>query len=325
MSRALGGVFYLHGGDEFLKQRAAKALVSRHLDPATRDFNYDLLRAAETDLETLASVIGTPPMMAEWRVVLVRDVQAFASSPKARKVLLDTAASPPPGLALILVGTVPQGSKAKFYKELAGAAQTKEFKPVSPDDAPGWLIEWARAQYEAEIEPAAATGLVAAAGNDLGILDREIAKLAEVVAKGEPIRVADVERAGTRLPRQNRWEWFDLVGTKRFDEARQGLEVLLDQGESGVGLVIGLAGHLLRLGVLLAGGVNALQSSLPPHQRWLAKRLQSQARQWTLAELDEALMGLRRADRLLKASSFGGDHLIEEWLLARIAASRRAA
>lgn len=325
MSRGLGGVFYLHGGDEFLKQRAAKALVAKHLDPATRDFNYDLLRGAETDLETLASVIGTPPMMAEWRVVLVRDVQAFASSPKARKVILDTAAAPPPGLALILVGTVPQGSRAKFYKELAGAAQSKEYRPVPPDDAPGWLIEWAKDQYEVELEPAAATGLVAAAGNDLGILDREIAKLTEVVAQGEPIRVADVERAGTRLPRQNRWEWFDLVGTKRFDEARRGLEVLLDQGESGVGLVIGLAGHMLRLGVLLAGGVGALESALPPHQRWLAKRLQSQARQWTLTELDEALLGLRRADRLLKASSFGGDHLIEEWLLARIAASRRAA
>lgn len=325
MSRPLGGVFYLHGGDEFLKERATRELVERHLDPGTRDFNYDLLRGAETSIETLASVIGTPPMMAEWRVVVVRDVQALATSPKSRAVVLDAAKTPPPGLALILVGTVPSGSKAKFYRELAAAAQSTEFKPINPDDAPGWLIQWAKERYNTEIEPAAATGLVAVAGSDLGILDREMAKLSEMVEKGQPIRVGDVERAGTRLPSQNRWEWFDLVGSKRFSEALEAVPVLLDQGESGVGLVIGVTSHLLRLGVLQTGGRSALESALPPHQRWLAKRLGSQARLWSEGEIQEAILGLRRADRLLKASSFGGDHIIEEWLLTRIAAARSAA
>jgi DNA polymerase-3 subunit delta len=325
VSRPLGGVFYLHGGDEFLKERATRELVERHLDPATRDFNYDILRGPETDLETLASVVGTPPMMAEWRVVVVRDVQAFASSPKARAVLLQAAASAPPGLALILVGTVPSGSKAKFYKELAAATRSQEFKPINPDDAPGWLINWASERYGTEIEPSAATGLVAVAGADLGILDQELAKLAEMVDEGEPIRVADVERGGTRLPSQNRWEWFDLVGSKRFAEALRAVPVLLEQGESGVALVIGVSAHLLRLGVLLTGGVSALESALPPHQRWLAKRLQSQARRWSVPELEDAILGLRRADQMLKASSFGGDHVIEEWLLTRIVTARSAA
>jgi len=325
VNRRLGGVFYLYGDDEFLKERATRELVERHLDPATRDFNYDVLRAAETDLETLASVVGTPPMMAEWRVVVVRDVQAFASGTRAKKVLLDAAASPPPGLALILVGTVPSGSKAKFYKEIAAASQSTQFKSISPDDAPGWLIQWAQERYGQEIEPSAATGLVAVVGNNLGILDQEVAKLSEMVDEGQPIRIADVERAGTRLPSQNRWEWFDLVGSKRFEEALRAVPVLLEQGESGVALVIGVSAHLLRLGVLLAGGVSALESALPPHQRWLAQRLGAQARQWSLEEIDEALLGLRRADRLLKASTFGGDHLVEEWLLARIARLRSAA
>ncbi len=325
MSRSLGGVFYLHGGDEFLKERSTRALVERHLDPGTRDFNYDILRASETNLETLASVIGTPPMMAEWRVVVVRDVQAYAASAKAKKVLLSTAASPPPGLALILVGTVPSGSKAKFYKELASATQSKEFKPITPDDAPGWLIEWAKERYDVTLEPSAATGLVAVAGNNLGILDQELAKLSEMVETGQPIRIADVERAGTRLPSQNRWDWFGLVGSKQFGEALNAVPVLIEQGESGVGLVIGVSAHLLRIGVLLTGGVTALESALPSHQRWLAKRLQSQAGRWTVPELDEALLGLRRADRLLKASSFGDGHLVEEWLLARMVTARSAA
>jgi len=324
-SNTLGGVYYLHGDDEFQKERAARALVEQHLDAATRDFNYDLLRGSETDLETLASVIGTPPLMAEWRVVFIREAEAFASSPKARALLLKVAASPPSGLALILMASQPSGSKAKFYKDISKAAQSTEFSAIRPDDAPGWLIDWAKQNYNRTLEGDAATALASAVGTSLGVLDQELAKLSELVGEGEPITLEAVRQAGTVLPTQDRWAWFDLVGTRRFSEALRGLSVLIAQGESGVALVIGLSAQLLRLGVFLSGGSAALQQILPPHQKWLAKRIGGQAKGWTLAELDDALMELRRADQLLKAAGFSDQHIVEEWLLGRMVTARGAA
>src|SRR3982751_4554498 len=44
---------------------------------ATRDFNLETLRGAEITGEELGSLLGTPPMMAERRVVVVRDVGAL--------------------------------------------------------------------------------------------------------------------------------------------------------------------------------------------------------------------------------------------------------
>ena len=67
-----GGVFFLFGGDEFRKEEEARALVDWHLDPGTRDFNYDPMRGSEVSVEDMASILATPPMMAEWRVVLLR-------------------------------------------------------------------------------------------------------------------------------------------------------------------------------------------------------------------------------------------------------------
>ena len=55
LGEARGGVFYLHGDDLFRKEEAVRALVAAHLDPATGDFNYDLVRGSEVDVETLAS------------------------------------------------------------------------------------------------------------------------------------------------------------------------------------------------------------------------------------------------------------------------------
>lgn len=310
-----GGAFFLHGEDHFRKEEAIRALVAWHLDPGTRDFNLDLLRGSEVDVETLASILATPPMMAEWRVVDLREVEALASSPKAREVILESVQNPPPGLALILSATIPSQSKAKFYQELKRRAHSVEFAEISANDVPGWLVEWARSKHGVEMQEEAARALGGAVGTDLGVLAQEVEKLASTVEVGEPISLEVVRAAGTRIPAQDRWEWMDLVGNRAFRRALDGLPVLLAQGESGVYLSMGLATHLLRLGVARSGGVRALEACLHPRQRWLSKRLAGQAREWSVEGLEGALMGLRRVDRILKSTSLSEELVLEEWLL----------
>lgn len=323
LSKARGGVFYLHGDDDFRKEEAVRALVASHLDPATADFNLDPLRGTEVDTETLASVLCTPPMMAEWRVVVIREVEGLAASARSREALLEVVAKPPSGLALILSCTVPPGSKAKFYKDLARKARSVEFPAVTPGDVPGWLMNRAMARYEVEIDVEAAQALGAAVGVSLGILSQELEKLVGFVGDRKRIALADVEAAGTRIPAQDRWRWFDLVADGRLEEALATLGVLLGQGENGVGLVIGLTSQFLRLGIAGERGPGALEAVLPMHQKWLAKKAAGQARRWRPAEIDAALDGLLRVDRLLKASPLSDEHLLEEWLLTLLA--RKAA
>lgn len=310
-----GGVFFLHGGDEYRKAAAAKELLERYADPATEAFNVDRIVGTETTVERLASVIATPPMMAPWRVVLVKEAEGLAGSPKAREVLLGAARSPPPGLVLILQATVPARSKARFYKDLARAATAVEFKPVPVDAVPGWLVSWAREELGVTVEVEAAQALAGAAGPELGVLTQEVRKLAEMVGEAGVVDLEAVRKGGINLPRQDRWAWFDLVGNRRIREAARALPVLVEQGETMVGLVIGLSTQLLRIGVAIEGGMPAVQAALPPYQRFLARRLVGQARRWTRAELANAVRGLRRLDQLLKASAIPGEVLMEEWLL----------
>ncbi|MDT8341728.1 MAG: DNA polymerase III subunit delta [Longimicrobiales bacterium] len=309
-----GGVFYLHGADEHRKARAVRALTEAHLDPATRDFNLDRLSGRELELETLASVLATPPMMAEWRVVVVTEVEALAGSARARDLLVSTAKSPPPGLALILACTPP--SSARFYGDLARAARSLEFRPLKLDDVPGWLVQQARETLDVELEPGAARALAQAVGTDLGVLEQELGKLAEYAEEGRAITREDVAAAGTHLPSVDRWEWVDLVGFRRFPEALAQLRTLIDQGESPVGLVHSLATHLLRIGVVRTSGPQALAAVLPPRlQRFIGARIPPQARAWTAGQVASALDGLRRADRRMKSSSMSGEALLQSWLL----------
>jgi DNA polymerase-3 subunit delta len=321
---ASGGAFYLHGADQFRKEAAVRALIEAHVDPGTRDFNLDQLRGTDVSAETLASVLATPPMMADWRVVVIREVEGIASSKHARDVLTGMVADPPSGLALIISCTVPSGSKAKFYSGLARRARAVEFKEITADDVPGWLMDRAEKVHGLELEVGAARALGAAIGPTLGVLARELEKLTDFVGARGRITVLDVDAAGTKLPSQDRWKWFDLVGERHFEEARRALAVLLGQGENGVGLVIGLASHLLRLGVAVEMGQRGLEAVLPMHQKWLARRLGSQSRKWTMEEVDHAVQGLLDVDRMLKASPHTDEHFIETWLLSQRAYSEAA-
>ncbi|GIS79437.1 MAG: hypothetical protein CM1200mP14_10030 [Gammaproteobacteria bacterium] len=119
-------------------------------------------------------------------------------------------------------------------------------------------------------------------------MDRELEKLADFLGDRSLITISDVEAVGTKLPSQDRWRWFDLVGERRFQEALPGLDVLIGQGESGVGLVIGLQ-PIVAIRGASTKGFPSLEAALPPHQKWLAKRAMAQSKKWPPGELDVAI------------------------------------
>ena len=69
--RVFDPVYYLFGEDNFLKEQAARDIIKAAADPATRDFNLEVRRASEIGSEGLHALLGTPPMLAEPRVVVL--------------------------------------------------------------------------------------------------------------------------------------------------------------------------------------------------------------------------------------------------------------
>jgi len=308
-----GGIFFLQGEEEYLKEEAVVAITDAHLDAGIRDFNLDQLRGPTVEPETLASIVHTPPLMSAWRVVIVREAQALAATAKTRDLLDTLTARKIPGLALVFCAQLPRGQKPKTWTSLEKKAKTVVFNALSPADLPGWLIAKS-AEAGVDLEPGAARALAAAAGPEIGRLAQELAKLRDFAGDRRRIEVADVRQLVGHIPSQNRWDWFDTVGDARFADARAALDALLES-ENGVGIVIGLGTHMLRLGLAKIGGENALSEFLPFNQKFLASRLARQARHWTPASIDAALDDLLRADRLLKSTSLNDRQVLEELLL----------
>ncbi len=165
-------VYYLFGDDDFLKDAAVRDLLAAAIDPATRDFNCEVRRAAELDAETLGSLLATPPMLAERRAVVVRDVTALRKA--ARQVLDRHLAHPAPDTLLLLLS--PAGTRPDA--PLAAQAVALAFEPLSPDRVRRWIAHHARTVLGAIVDDDAVTLLQQAVGNDLQLLASELDKCA---------------------------------------------------------------------------------------------------------------------------------------------------
>jgi len=82
-NRVFDPVYYLFGEDDFLKDGRSRDLINAAVDPATRDFNLEVRRASDLDPEGLDALLGTPPMLAERRVVVLRDVDKLKKGARA--------------------------------------------------------------------------------------------------------------------------------------------------------------------------------------------------------------------------------------------------
>src|SRR5215218_9231989 len=169
--RVFDPVYYLFGEDDFLKEQATRELIDAAVEPTTRDFNLEIRRASELDTEALDALLSTPPMLAERRVVVLRDVDKLK---KPARMLLDRYLTRP-AHDTVLVLVSPTGVKAD--KTLSAHAMAVEYAPLTGDRLPRWVDHYAK-QLGRTITPEAATLLVEAAGGDLPQLAVELEKLA---------------------------------------------------------------------------------------------------------------------------------------------------
>lgn len=169
-SRQFDPVYHLYGDDDYLKESAVSDLLAAAVDPATRDFNLELRRAGELDAETLGSLLNTPPMLAERRAVVLRDVAALKKA--ARSELDRYLANPASDTLLLLVALA--GSKVD--NALVDAATPLLFEPLPPERVRRWIKFHTQTVLRADVSEEAAALLQQAVGDDLQMLAAELDK-----------------------------------------------------------------------------------------------------------------------------------------------------
>jgi DNA polymerase-3 subunit delta len=328
-------VYLLHGDEDVLKDEAVRALLDAAVDPAARDFNCDSRFAADLDAETFNALVNTPPMLAERRAVVLRGVDQLGKrKSQLRDELVRYLGAPNPTTVLVLVNGAGEDPDA----ELARRTTTVALAALEPERVPAWVTHHS-AKLKLTLAPDAVDLLIAAVGNDLSGLARELEKLASL-AVDRPATATDV----TALVGVRRGETVhDLVEAaleRNAARAAQLVEPVLEQaGMSGVKIVTLLGTHLV--GTALARAERArgsgrledvvlrhLLAARPYGLRGYKDEAARWARWsglWTAVELSAALRAALAADRALKGTTVTDDRGIVMHLVLGFATPRREA
>jgi DNA polymerase III subunit delta len=336
-------VYYFFGDEELLKDDAVREITERAVEASTRDFNLDRRRAPELSADQFRSLVGTPPMLAARRCVVLTEVECLQQK-RPKQQALRTAVSgyvsrPSPETVLVLVQTAGE----RPDPDLERSARSVDFEMLEPARILKWIHHHAREkQAGLALEDDAARLLLEAVGDDLPQLAAELAKLAAAI-QGRPVTVADVsDLVGVRHG-ETAGDFVNAVSGRRFaDAAAMVPRLLAGPGNSGVRLVSSLGTALIGLALarthLDAGESRAsardrvfktIQAVRPPGLRnWgdEAARWVDDAAHWTAAELDWGLDALLRADARLKSTAVSGEgEIVAEAVLSLGVAERTAA
>ena len=335
--RVFDPVYFFFGEDDFLKDARMRELVEAAVDPATRDFNLELRRGNELDAESLDSLLSTPPMLAERRVVVVRDVDKLKKD--ARKLLDAYLKRPAPDTVLLLVA--PAGAKAD--KPLADRSTAVEFAPLTADRVLKWLTYQADTVLGRPISADAAALLMEAVGTDLAQLAVELEKLAAYAAH-EIDEAAVTAIVGVRRG-ESVGALLDAVAARDAGAAIALVPGVLEQPKTtAVSIVMGLTTQTLALSYGVASRsagtspralFNEYMSLLKetgafPGRPWgeAVNAWTTHTDRWTAADVDAALRALLAADAALKETRLSSDEQLLMSLVLTLCgagASRRAA
>ena len=297
-----------------MKDEAVAALLDATVDAGLRDFNVDQRAAGELDAEGLHSLVNTPPMLAERRMVVLRGIEQLRKKSRARDALLAYLEHPSPDTVLALV----QGGAEKPEADLTRRATAVEVARLPPHRVRSWIAHRA-GRITLTLEPDAVDLLLAAAGDDLTRLVQELDKL-RAVAGDRPATRADVAAQ---------------VG------AQHGVTVLELAGMSGVRILSALGTHLVGLALareelergtaprqlpavlfrhLMAARPYGLGDWKETADQWAAA-----AAHWSTADVARALRAALAADRALKDTSVTDERGIVSQLVLGFAVQAREA
>jgi DNA polymerase-3 subunit delta len=335
--REFDPVYYFYGDDDFLKDLRVRELVEAAVDPATRDFNLELRRGGETEAETLDSLLNTPPMLAERRVVVVREVDKLKKD--ARKLLDSYLRRPAADSVLLLVSL----SGIKMDKGLSEHSRAIEFAPLTGDRVTRWVSYQAETALGRTITAEAISLLVEVVGEDLSELAMELEKLASF--SGETIDEAAVSSVVGVRRGESIGDLLDAVAARDATTALALITGVLQQPKMNA-VLIGM--HLATQMLALSYGEAARARGIPvrslynefmtllketgafPGRPWgeAVSSWTKYSERWSEGELDTALAVLLAADEAFKETKISSDEqLLTSLVLALCGtgSSRRAA
>lgn len=212
-------VYLLMGTEPYYPDLVCDEIIKYALTDSERDFNQTVFYGLDTDAGTVASECRSYPMMAERRLVVVKEAQSM----KTLEDLATYASDPMESTVLVILM---HGASADKRRALYKNVQKKGVVLVSDALRDYEMPQWITAFYKSrglDIEPAAAALLAEYAGTDMSRIMLETEKMQKNLPEGTVrVNAADIEK-NVGISRQ--FSIFELTKALSYMKAEKALKI----------------------------------------------------------------------------------------------------
>lgn len=212
-------VYLLMGTEPYYPDLVCDEIIKYALTDSERDFNQAVFYGLDTDAGAVASECRSYPMMAERRLVVVKEAQSM----KTLEDLATYAADPMESTVLVILM---HGASADKRRSLYKNVQKKGVVLVSDALRDYEMPQWITSFYKSrglDIEPAAAALLAEYAGTDMSRIMLETEKMQKNLPEGTVrVNAADIEK-NVGISRQ--FSIFELTKALSYMKAEKALKI----------------------------------------------------------------------------------------------------
>lgn len=212
-------VYLLMGTEPYYPDLVCDEIIKFALTDSERDFNQTVFYGLDTDAGTVASECRSYPMMAERRLVVVKEAQsmktledlaAYASDPMESTVLV------------ILMHGASADKRRALYKNIQKKGVVLVSDALRDYEMPQWITSFYKSRG-LDIEPAAAALLAEYAGTDMSRIMLETEKMQKNLPEGTVrVNAADIEK-NVGISRQ--FSIFELTKALSYMKAEKALKI----------------------------------------------------------------------------------------------------
>lgn len=249
-NKDLGRLYIFHGEETFLLNYYLTQVKKQRLDPLTESFNFHRFNNETFSLDAFADAIDNYPMMAEYSLVQVEDIDIFKMNESDREKMAGILQDIPDYCTVLFtyltVGWKPDKRFKKLWDAVESHAVIVEFAKQQQRD----LIAWVGRHFAAHkkrIPGDLCAYLIEITGGTMTALNSEIEKIC-AYSGAEEIRKSDIDAVTEPVLDAVVFQMTDMISAGAYEQAFGSLQNLLKMQEDPIQILGAIGGHIRRLG-----------------------------------------------------------------------------
>ena len=229
-------VTVLTGGQRHLKQSVLAILKKIVIDDD--DTSLTSFTGRDADLQTVTDELRTMSMWSDRRLIIVDDADEFVTKYRAG---LEKYVEKPAKKSVLVLNVKTWTKTTRLAKQVAGSGLDVDCSELKGPLLLKWLQDTVKDTYHQTISRDAAVLLIDLVGDEMGMLDQELAKLATSVGAGGKIEFETVQTLVGGWRTETTWAMTDAARDGDLAFAINALDQLLTAGEAGPKLLGGIS------------------------------------------------------------------------------------